>query len=260
MFKKFTKIALLIAICAFIIFKYLLPEYDAYLSSTESIKKYQGMSSIDSPWQIAGYSTLGHPIYEGVFGDSAKTLLIVAGMHGNEYGSFELAFRLFNYLSTNPDEIKSRVVVIPVINPDGLLANSRGNGNNVDLSRNFPSQSWTPVYESDQYYPGTRPLSESESALIIQTIARYKPQKILCLHSDLHANIFYGPGKNLANMIGQINTYPVMHHRVHPVNGSLGEYAGEELNIPAVTIELPAHNPEKVWQDNKAALIAAINY
>ena len=32
--------------------------------------------------------------------------------------------------------------VVPILNPDGLLARSRVNANQVDLNRNFPTRDW----------------------------------------------------------------------------------------------------------------------
>jgi predicted deacylase len=67
-------------------------------------------------------------------------------IHGSEFISGEILFRFIEYLTTQYKAenaavkalVDSRcIVIIPVMNPDGLEAGTRQNANNVDLNRDF---------------------------------------------------------------------------------------------------------------------------
>ena len=54
-----------------------------------------------------------------------------------------------------------RVVLLPVINPDGMANGSRFNARGIDLNRNFPAENFSGTARH-----GTRPLCEPESRAI----------------------------------------------------------------------------------------------
>jgi uncharacterized protein len=84
-------------------------------------------------------------------GDNVKVPIYVqSGIHGNESEGVDAMFELVERLATTPygedsevDAILSHVVLLwnVVHNPDGRIANQRGNGNNFDLNRDFLTQS-----------------------------------------------------------------------------------------------------------------------
>lgn len=147
-------------------------------------------------------------------------VVVVAGMHGVEVISTELALRLLEQ-ATDPDPPErarsvlagSDVTIVPSLNPDGRAAAlaslsarrpfnaaPRRNADGVDLNRNWP---WPPGAE-DHWSPlsGTRstrtpwsrgphPLSEPETAGFAQLLEELRPVAMLNLHST-----------------GQLLTYP----------------------------------------------------
>lgn len=80
-------------------------------------------------------SVKGRPIKVLVFGQGQRTVLVLGGIHGNEPASVELSKALVQQLQVLPaSELAERVVIIPVVNPDGLSANTRNNAHQIDRS------------------------------------------------------------------------------------------------------------------------------
>lgn len=68
------------------------------------------------------------------------------------------------------------LTVIPALNPSGFNADTRVNGNDVDINRNFPYQ-WSP----DSFWPpGPEPLSEAESRAFLDFVRAEENQDVYC--------------------------------------------------------------------------------
>jgi len=187
-------------------------------------------------------------------------ILILGGIHGDEYSSVSVVFKWMNTLNKYHSGL-FHWKVVPLINPDGLLRkhSRRTNGNGVDLNRNFsPGKNkksslnyWKKRTRNDERrYPGPSPLSEPESRWIVQLIEDFKPDAIVAVHAPFGILDFDGPHK-APNHLGPLHlkllgTYP----------GSLGNYAGLQLGKPVITIELPyagimptKREISKIWVD-----------
>ena len=75
--------------------------------------------------------------------EALPTMYIDGAHHGNEGMSVEATFLFLQDVlersTTNPDYLAGkRLVVTPVVNPDGYLQDCRNNWNGVDLNRNYP--------------------------------------------------------------------------------------------------------------------------
>ncbi len=170
-------------------------------------------------------------------------VLLIGGIHGDEYSSVSIVFKWMKILDQHHSGL-FHWRIAPLVNPDGLLRkdSTRVNANGVDLNRNFPMPDWhnlTKLYweertfRNPRRYPGKAPMSEPESQWLVREIDRFKPDVIVSVHAP-HGIVDYdGPdeapyklGRLYLNLLG---TYP----------GSLGRYAGVELQKPVVTIELP---------------------
>ncbi|CAL63063.1 Putative carboxypeptidase [Herminiimonas arsenicoxydans] len=170
-------------------------------------------------------------------------VLLMGGIHGDELTSSSIVFRWLEWMPT-PAAQHFEWSVVPVVNPDGLLAPRarRMNANGVDLNRNFPTPGWqqdAPRYwaartKSDpRRFPGHAPLSEPESRWVHDEMLRFRPDVIISVHAPFGVLDFDGPaqpprrfGRLLLNRVG---VYP----------GSLGNYSGVHKNVPVITIELP---------------------
>ena len=192
--------------------------------------------------------------------DPLGRVLLLGGIHGDEYSSVSIVFKWMESL----DRFHSGLFhwrVVPLLNPDGLLRRSsqRMNERGVDLNRNFPSPNWQEeaprywverTYRNPRRYPGPSALSEPESRWLHNEIERFRPSVIVSVHAPSHVVDYDGPSKPPQRLgplqLELMGTYP----------GSLGRYAGIHKGLPVVTIELPSAGAmpsraeqEKIWSD-----------
>lgn len=259
-FKGFLIIILLIV--AFLIYKFVIPFVSDLLLHRQTVQLYESFSKSPLSWEVYDISEQDNNIYLLELGPGGNTTMIFGAFHGDEQTGFHLVTQLAEILAAKPDLIsdQSRVILIPVLNPDGLLNRTRTNSNGVDINRNFPTKDWSPDFKKKKYNPGEKPASEKETRLAMSLIDQYKPDKIISIHDDLEMNNINGPARALGELMAKYNHYPVTEDVGYPTPGSFGNYGGLERNIPLVTLELPDIWPEKAWQQNKDALIAAINF
>jgi hypothetical protein len=187
-------------------------------------------------------------------------VLLLGGIHGDELTASAIVFQWMQWMQSSPAQ-NFTWTVIPVVNPDGLLATppQRMNAHGVDLNRNFPTPAWqqdaprywTKVTGSDpRRFPGKAPLSEPETRWVSEEIERYQPNAIISVHAPYGVLDFDGPAPT-PHQFGRLIFNPV---GVYP--GSLGNYSGVHKNVPVITIELPnaATMPsdaeaQRIWQD-----------
>jgi protein MpaA len=192
--------------------------------------------------------------------DSENRILIMGGIHGDEYSSISIMFKWMTLLQEKGgDDYRWRF--LPAVNPDGLLDGQavRQNASGVDLNRNFPSQDWDATAleywrnntgENPRRYPGNEAASEPEVRWIIEQIENFNPAVIVSVHAPYHLLDFDGP-LQAPDKIGDLYL-----HQLGVYPGSLGNYAGLDLGIPVVTLELPSagimpsvEQIETMWND-----------
>ena len=217
---------------------------------------------------VLGHSVQGRPIELFLFGDDASpgggpavTTLVFAAIHGDEPSAAHVGRKLVEHLRGNPDDVDGCVVgVIPIANPDGVLARSRTNANGVDCNRNFPASNWRPT-RPGRNSTGPSPASEPETRAVMQAMTTLRPARVISIHSPLRCNNHDGPpaALALAQLMAKHNGYPVQSSISYATPGSFGTWAGVDRGIPVVTLELPPHTPgERAWTQNKTALLESI--
>lgn len=196
-----------------------------------------------------GRSVKGRPIALKTYSSSELSadrparVLMIGGLHGDEYSSVSIAFRWMGFLDQDPANAFNWLVV-PLANPDGLLRkkSQRQNARGVDLNRNFPSRDWSRLAleqwvsrygKNPRRYPGPHAASEPEVVWLMQQIADFQPDVIISIHAPYNLLDYYGP----PTAPDQMGTLVLYQLGVFP--GSLGGYAGLDLDVPVVTIELP---------------------
>lgn len=124
--------------------------YTAIASRMEALRSC-GFASVTQ----VGESAKGRPIYAVVFTKAPRAKLssvprelVISGQHGNEpipiHATVRLMSDLANGKSGLPEHALEKVVLVfvPVVNPDGFVANKRCNAHDADLNRDWdrPSQ------------------------------------------------------------------------------------------------------------------------
>ena len=194
-------------------------------------------------------------------GPARDTTLILGEIHGDEPKGVFVARRLIHLLETaRKTATNVRWVIIPVVNPDGYERRKRRNARFVDINRNFPTKNWAPGPRRSRMFGGVAPGSEPETRAVIKAVERYRPRRIIALHSisgGLHCNNYDGRARAIAMHMKRRNGYPVRGSIGYATPGSLGTWAGHERDIPTITLELPTHHSSKrCWEENCRALLA----
>jgi protein MpaA len=226
----------------------------------------QPVPKLDWPMKIAGFSVEHRPIEYAIIGSGKDTLLIFAGIHGDEKSGVELIVQLGNYLQQDPSFLKGKtLILLPLANPDGYFHNCRENCRKVDLNRNFDTSN-----RRKKKWSGKQALSEPEAQAVKKIIETYHPTRIVSIHQivKLKGPItrglidYNGPAEILACRMSEC--CPLMIKKWGARPGSLGSYAGEELKIPIVTLEMHKdsikQDADQLWKTYGKALLAAILY
>lgn len=188
-------------------------------------------------------------------------VMLIGGIHGDELSSVSVSFQWMRKLRDERLQ-PFHWRVIPVANPDGLLARpraSRINAAGVDLNRNFATPDWHPealaywkrVTRSDpRRFPGPEPASEPETRWLIAQIRQFRPDAIVSIHAPFGILDFDGP-LHPPQRFGALRLQPL---GVYP--GSLGNYAGLSLGLSTITLELPhagilptSAQSQRIWAD-----------
>ena len=180
--------------------------------------------------------------------EKAKTVLIIGVFHGDEPQGETL---IRKFLEERKTECKNRLLIIPCLNPDGKILNTRQNANGVDLNRNFPTKNYE-VVDDEHYFGGKKPASEPETQFMINVLEKYKIDFILSLHTPYKIVNYDGDAEHIAKKISEYTNYPVEADIGYPTPGSFGTYAGKERKIPTITLELADDiSDDELWNNVK---------
>ena len=90
---------------------------------------------------MIGQTQQGRDIVVERFGTGEERILLVGCIHGTE----DIGVRLLNHtmfnVRANPEWLDGKTVyMLSLLNADGLVMNIRGNRDNIDINRQFPSK------------------------------------------------------------------------------------------------------------------------
>ena len=208
-----------------------------------------------------GKSVQGRPLQAIIIGEGDNVTCIFGAFHGNERNTKGATEKLAFYLLTHEGLLANcKVVIVTCANPDGWNAKTRTNAHGVDLNRNFPFH-WQAKAASRHTNPGLRPASEPETQAMMRLLAKYKPSKVISIHSPLHELVWTSEsGLRMAQLMRKSNHYKIAETTGYPTPGSFGNYCGKQLGIGIVTLELPSQSVDLAWKANQSALLAAIHF
>ena len=224
--------------------KRLCVEIGAKLGSVSADDCHNQSLAVSNGWSVNG-RPLAFKSYKanGTGLERPGRVLLIGGIHGDEYSSISISFRWLEFLDKDR-RTAIEWLVVPLANPDGLLQkkSQRQNAHGVDLNRNFPTANWDQeavaqwrfrYAKNPRRYPGPKPASEPESVWLIEQIHEFQPDVIVSIHAPYDLLDYDGP-PTAPEKIGALN---LSRLGVYP--GSLGNYAGLTLDVPVVTVELP---------------------
>jgi protein MpaA len=220
-------------------------------------------------WKVAGTSVKGRPLVYAEFGDlnSKNTTLVLAMVHGDEITPLYLGLSLVNWVAENQASLNGmHVVIAPLVNPDGFYATprTRMNARGVDINRNFAThdweeralQAWKTKFGSDpRRFPGSASRSEPETVFQDELVRKLKPQKILSIHAPLNFMDYDGPtGLSLKRFPAEyVKRCLELRQNLRAKSGgffpgSLGNFTGQEMGIPTLTLELPTADSGRAYR------------
>jgi murein peptide amidase A len=184
---------------------------------------------------LLGRSWQGRRIVAVEVGNPSGTPVLVVGcIHGNETGGVAIAHALERLSPRDLD-----LWVVPVLNPDGVAADTRQNGHGVDLNRNFPWR-WRPM--SGVYESGPRPLSEREARIARALILRLHPHLTVWFHQHLDLVSASGGDMRIEKVFARVSGLP--YHPMPQLGGSAISWQNNTLpGTTAFAAELPADQP-----------------
>jgi murein peptide amidase A len=200
---------------------------------------------------VLGRSWQGRPIVAIEVGNPAGTPVLVVGcIHGDETGGVAIAQALERLSPRDLD-----LWIVPVLNPDGVAADTRKNAHGVDLNRNFPWR-WRPL--GGAYESGPRPLSEREARIAQKLILRLHPHLTIWFHQHLDMVWASGGDRRIEKAFARVSGLP--YHPMPQLAGSAISWQNNTLRgTTAFAAELPAGqpSPSAVARYVRAVLAAA---
>src|SRR5262249_37283583 len=131
--------------------------------------------------------------------------VLFGAIHGDEPVSQLVLERLADELVERPPGRDTWIV--PCLNVDGLLAGTRNNANDIDLSRNFGSASWG-TERRPGYNPGAAAEDQPETQALVALIASAGAERLVSVHATYRMINWDGRGEQLARELAERCGYP----------------------------------------------------
>jgi protein MpaA len=182
------------------------------------------------------------PIMAHHFGSAGPKVLILGGVHGDEWEGIVAAHGLLKSFYTS-FTYRLQLTMVPQFNLDGILHSQRKNAMQVDLNRNLPTNDWTSNVSEERYFPGESANSEPENQALVQWLETHRPQLIISLHSWKPMLNVNGNCRPEAEVLHKLTGYEIVDSIGYPTPGCLGTYCGLERDMPTLTYELEREMP-----------------
>jgi murein peptide amidase A len=197
------------------------------------------------------------------------TRVVWAAIHGEESVTLQAARHLLQVVHADD----SCAVVVPVLNPDGVLAGTRQNARGVDLNRNFPGASWqdapSPTFwptsmvrtterRTQLSSPGTAGGSEPEVQAIMSLVERVQPELVIDLHTPLECIIALSDASiDVAEHLAEPTGLRIVRQLDAPTPGDSATWV-EANGSTAITYEFELTPMPNLWVRHAEALVRCI--
>jgi protein MpaA len=192
--------------------------------------------------RVIGKSVNGHPIRAWELGDrdAPVTAIVFGRQHGNEPAGQVV---LNTLRDGNPIQ-GIDLWVVPRLNPDGALRNTRQNAHGVDLNRNFPRR-WKRV--TGYYYSGRHPASEPETRAAMRFMNNIDPDYVVSIHTPLYGlDITHAKDRAFARRLSKELNLPNKQLRCNGAcHGTLSQWFNHAHRGACVTIEFGSSPSER---------------
>lgn len=127
---------------------------------------------------IAGWSVQDRDIYAVEIGHGNTKILIWSQMHGNESTTTKAIMDFLQFLQSDNDDARYflknfKLLIVPILNPDGAFAYTRENANGIDLNRDFVNR------------------TQPETQLLLRLFDEFQPEFCFNMHDQ---RTIYGAG------------------------------------------------------------------
>lgn len=200
---------------------------------------------------------------------ATPTRLVWAAIHGEEVVTLQLLRHLLRVVHADD----ACAVVVPVLNPDGVLAGTRQNANGVDLNRNFPGDGWspepqptffstavrrTPAERMQLSSPGDAPGSEPETRAIMSLVDEVRPIEVIDVHTPLECVFAFDETSiPLATHLAEPAGIPVRTELETPTTGDSATWC-RTRGATTVTYETELAPMPALWARHSEALVRMI--
>lgn len=199
----------------------------------------------------------------------SPTRVFWAAIHGEESFTLQLAHQLLRVVHADD----ACAVVVPVLNPDGVLLATRQNARGVDLNRNFPGPDWSPA-PSPTFWPttvtrtpehrtqfsstGSGPGSEPETQAIMQLVERVQPELVIDVHGPLDCIIAISDrAAELAPHFAAPADLRIVRQLDSATPGDSADWC-ERQGATAITYEIEHAALPDLWRRHQPALVRCI--
>jgi protein MpaA len=218
--------------------------------------------------ETIGTSVRGVPI-EAWWPTETPTRIVWAAIHGEESVTMQLAWQILRTIHADD----ACAVVVPVLNPDGVLLATQQNANGVDLNRNFPGEQWspapsptfwptttvrTPPNRTQFSSPGSGPGSEPETQAIMALVERVKPKYAIDLHTPLECVIAVTERSiPLAEHLAEPLDLKMVRGLENPTPGDSAAWC-EQQGAISVTYETELEPLPRLWKRHRDSLVRCV--
>ncbi|MBI2077670.1 MAG: hypothetical protein HYT80_04765 [Euryarchaeota archaeon] len=268
--------------------------YHHYTLMETELKDYQAKYPDFMKYEVIGRSVLGLNLYGVTITnfksqdppmDARPRMYFDGSIHSNEQLGMEAAMDIMRWLLVDYSKdplakkgVDTRITyIVPMVNPDGNVRDSRRNVNDVDLNRNFP-HGWGGPGSAAK---GSKPLSEPETQAIAGWLAKVRPHYADSFHTGtmmlLHPygnftreskvnspdhDLFTSICREIQEEMNKANGRPVpcgqIYSTIYPASGTTADYIYVEFGTVSWTFEVDGEQNLWVHPGDEASLRARL--